>query len=194
MLRVLISLVLVALAIASLWQFEGRGLVSVYLQDNATWSALLLFAVLYAVLLAIPFVPGTELGWLIIALFGTVGILVAWFSTVIGLALSYWSALLLGRHPVFARLMQRRQAMCDSDPAQLALVARILQRCLRWQERYPCVFVLVTLNVPGNLLIGGGGGIAWLTAVTPGVRFSYFIVTATVGTAVVPLVLLAGSI
>lgn len=192
--RVLISAAVVLLALVSLWQFEGLGLVSSFLESHNTWTALLLSAALYAVLLSLPFVPGVELGWLIIGLFGIPGIVVSWVSTVLGLALGFGSARLLRQHPTFARLLLRRRELSDADPTHLSFIPFVMQQCLVWQERHPYLFLLVTLNLPGNLVLGGGGGIAWLTAVTPGIRFLQFVLVVAIGTSGVPLVLLAGSL
>lgn len=55
------------------------------------WGDLVLVALagIYALLLAIPFVPGVELGWAVMMWFGVKGIAIIYAATVLALALNY---------------------------------------------------------------------------------------------------------
>ncbi|MEZ5593000.1 MAG: hypothetical protein R3F53_20760 [Gammaproteobacteria bacterium] len=56
-------------------------------------SVLLGLSLLYVILLSIPFVPGVELGWGLLAVLGVKGLIIVYPATVLGLCLSF----LIGR-------------------------------------------------------------------------------------------------
>ena len=190
--RAALAGLLTLLAVGMLWVLDGEGLLTVAIEDRGLWPALLLASLVYAVLMALPFVPGVELGWLIIGLFGLPGILAAWASTVLGLCMGYGCGRQLNGREWLGRLQARRAALLANAPADMPRGARLLRRCLLWHDRHPYLFVLVALNIPGNWIIGGGGGIAWFSGALAHVRFLPFAATVTMATGVVPLVLLAG--
>lgn len=59
--------------------------------EHANIAVFLLFAsiVTYIVLLAIPFLPGIEVGLMLMAMLGTKGIVIIYLSTVLSLSLSF---------------------------------------------------------------------------------------------------------
>uniref|UniRef100_UPI004047CFA4 hypothetical protein n=1 Tax=Yoonia sp. TaxID=2212373 RepID=UPI004047CFA4 len=139
----------------------------------ALTGMLVLTLVLYAILLAIPFVPGVEIGLFLLMTLGAPVAPYVYFATVIGLAAGF----LLGRYmptSLLCRLMggvglRRACAFLEYiEPlGQKERIALIQGRMPDWLGprlvKYRYLVVAVALNVPGNALIGGGGGIA-LTA------------------------------
>jgi hypothetical protein len=123
----------------------------------------------YAILLAIPFVPGVEIGIAILALEGAQAAPFVYFATICGLALAFC----IGQYVPMARLV----GWCEDF--YLARIARLLQRIHEtprddrlqaMQDRLPkwlapifCNYRYVTIglaiNLPGNIALGGGGGI-----------------------------------
>ena len=192
-LRLLLVLALVAVLFSGLILMRGEGLISLWLADaQQRWWVLVVTSVVYALILAIPFVPGVELGWLIMGLFGKWGLLAAWLSTVAGLSLSFVAARQFRAHPLLTRVHQARAALEQASPDQLSPYRKALRQVLSLYARYPYVFLFCALNLPGNWVIGGGGGIAVMTGLTPGVRFLRFLPTVTVATGMVPLALWLG--
>lgn len=191
MLRLIVGFVSLGLAIMVLWQLDGRGLLSLLSDNAAGWPALLITGLLYALLLSIPFVPGLELGWAIIAMFGRPGIVVAWGASIAGLSLGFALASLLHRHARLERIQQKRTALLNTADDQLSVSMRVLRKCLGWHHRHPYLFVMLGLNIPGNWVIGGGGGIAWISGVAPEIRFPGFLIASTAATGILPLFLLA---
>lgn len=79
--------------------------------------ALILLALAYALALSLPFVPGLELGLLIMVAFGTTGVLVAYAATVLDLCLAYVAGCVLPQRLVPTRLRAGRLALRHADSA-----------------------------------------------------------------------------
>jgi len=130
-------------------------------------SALLLA---YAILIAVPFVPGVEIGLGLLMIRGAEIAPFVYIATVFGLMLAFaagrclpyrWLQRLFRdlRLTRAARLIERLQPL-DHD-ARLAWLARALPRWARplaGAGRY--LLYALLFNTPGNGLLGGGGGIA----------------------------------
>lgn len=131
----------------------------------------MLFIVLlaYALLIAVPFVPGVEIGLALMVMEGPTIAPMVYGATALGLTIAYCTGewvpyrhlhrlfadfrmtgacrLLEGIQPLSRK--QRLAALSDRAPRWL--------RPLATRFRYPLIAVLV--NIPGNSVIGGGGGI-----------------------------------
>lgn len=133
LLRTLFRLALLVLSVrAGLWAFDQ---VSAQAGEAMTLAAIVLVLLAYALLLALPFVPGVELGLTVLVMRGAEAAPLVWAATLLGLCIGY----ALGHW---------------LPPGWLAGALRPLLR----RGRY--VMLAVLLNLPGNALIGGGGGIA----------------------------------
>ncbi len=153
--------------------------------ENATSDPLTLIAacLLYAVLLAVPFVPSVEIGLLIMVVFGKQGAVGAWLATLVGLNLAYG----------IGRLIVRRRGRDLQLPTRFqAWVAR-LGRYLPagW---VPALALAALLNLPGNTALGGGGGIAMLYSASRTLNWPAFAITTSLATAALPLTFLFGAV
>lgn len=135
-------------------------------------GVLLFLLVAYALLIALPFVPGVELG---IALMMVEGAWIApfiWAATVLGLSLAFIAGAALP-YPALRRLLSdlrlsRAAAMVAAiEPMDLeARLAYLRSRMPAWLkpiiggQRY--VLLALLINLPGNSILGGGGGILLL--------------------------------
>lgn len=161
---------------------------------------LALAALLYLVVLSLPFVPAVELGILIMALFGQIGVVVAYVATVGGLCLSFVAARLLPTSMTSRWMAILGLAQAASDPN--AMIEGVLNgergrsACARWvrsalvKHRY--LMLAVCLNVPGNSAIGGGGGISFLCGLTGTFKWGRFLVTILFATAPIPVLVSFG--
>jgi len=128
--------------------------------------------VAYAVLIAVPFMPGIEVGVSLLMLKGASIAPLVYAATVLGLLLAYF----IGRfmptswvQRLFADLRLRRasEMLTRLEPLDhkermellIAHAPKWLTPVLR-SGRYIAMALL--LNLPGNAFIGGGGGIAFL--------------------------------
>lgn len=132
--------------------------------------------VAFIALLAMPFVPGAEIGLAMLTAFGAAIAPLVYVSTVLALCLSYT----VGRFLPMTALMRLLAALRMHRAADLVARAEPLSRderlamllegapprlvALALRRRY--VALALALNVPGNALIGGGGGIALLAGLS----------------------------
>jgi len=152
----------------------------------------------HAALIAVPFVPGIEIGLSLILMRGPSIALYVYLATILGLMLAY----LVGRYLPYAWLRRllldfrlvRAGQMIDRinvlTPAKrLELMREGLPKwCgphfVRW--RYVALGLLI--NIPGNALIGGGGGITMIAGLSR--VFAPFAAFATIIVAVSPVPIL----
>jgi len=161
---------------------------------------IVLLVILYGLVLAMPFLPGVELGLLIMAVFGPAGALAAYMATLGGLMLAYGVGRALPEHVVVnwlgrigvvlprggtaaaADRINAPKAMALSPPRRLA--ATLLK------HRY--LSLAVCLNFPGNAALGGGGGVALLCGVSRQFSWRAFAFTLAIAISPVPILVLAG--
>lgn len=156
----------------------------------------------YVLALALPFVPGVEIGLMIMMLFGPAGAMAAYGATIAGLGLAFAAGRLIPAR-TFARLLDRLGVAVPDEPLDAAIrrvVARehsggscrtsVLARLLAY--RY--LTLGVALNLPGNSVLGGGGGIAVLCGASRQFAWRWFVLTVAVATAPVPLLVLLGGL
>ncbi len=148
----------------------------------------------YALLIAIPFVPGIEIGISLILMRGADIAGFVYLATVAGLALAY----LAGRHMPYrwlrrvfldlrltaaARLVERVQPL--SPQRRLELLRQALpSRFAALAIDYRYLLLAGLLNMPGSALIGGGGGICLVAGLTR--LFTPQATLATIALAVLP--------
>ena len=131
---------------------------------------------LYAALMALPFVPGMEISLALLAAFGSQVAMFIYAATVVALMISFlvgrlvpvqliasfFGFLGLERAESLVRQLeplndkQRLETLVDLAPKRI--VPHIL--------KYRYLAIAVVLNVPGNAVIGGGGGIALLAGIS----------------------------
>ncbi|MEO8507917.1 MAG: hypothetical protein ABI593_09825 [Betaproteobacteria bacterium] len=162
--------------------------------------ALILLALAYALALALPFVPGLEVGLLIMVAFGTTGVIVAYAATVLGLCLAYVAGCVLPQRLVPTRLRAGRLALRHADSAG-TLAAPLLPRrftglaqrkLVAWVLANRYVTLAVCLNLPGNALVGGGGGIALLCGMSRQFGCVRYLLTICLATSPIPILMLTG--
>jgi hypothetical protein len=132
--------------------------------------------VAYVVLLAIPFLPGVEIGLMVMVLLGRPGIVLMYLATVLALTLSF----LLGRflsprivvraldwfHLDRARDLVAALAPLGSEERLRFLLQSVPSRSVPFLLRHRYIVIAVLFNLPGNALIGGGGGIGLIAGMS----------------------------
>lgn len=157
----------------------------------------------YVVLMAIPFMPAVEIGLSMLVIFGSKIAFLVYVSTVSALVLAYLVGRLL---PVAlaasafglvgltrARDFLDRLAPLSADERIALLVHDMPVRLVPTLVRHRYLALAVLLNLPGNVVIGGGGGIAMLAGMTRLFPLPAYLLTVALAVAPVPLVVsLAG--
>ncbi|MCP5074010.1 MAG: hypothetical protein GY947_12055 [Rhodobacteraceae bacterium] len=160
-------------------------------------SLILLILLVYALLIAIPFVPGIEIGLSLMLLQGPEIAPLVYVFTVLGLSLSYLAGRFLPYSYVkrvlselglrrASRLIDRIQPLSTRqrlDFLQQKLPRFIAPVFVQW--RY--VVLGLSLSVPGNSVIGGGGGICLLAGLTRLFTPGWALLTLAISVAPFPL-------
>lgn len=138
--------------------------------------AVLIGVILYICLMATPFLPGIEIGLAFMMVLGSKGILLIYTCTLIALTISFGLGRLFPTHLLVSLLrwlhLTRAAALLkgfDATPPEKRLeflaektptktVPTLLKR------RY--LILALLLNLPGNALLGGGGGIAMMAGIS----------------------------
>lgn len=195
---VLRIMALIALAMMLHWLFVwAEGWIA---QNNYGWAmpgVLAVALLVYALLIAIPFVPGIEIGLMVLAAGGPDIAPLVWLATASGLVLAYmvgckvpyaWlHRVLLDLHLTRACLMlEQFEALAPETRAEF-VQAQLPTRYLGWVVKYRYVNLAVLINIPGNSMIGGGGGIAFVSGLSGVFRAHLAMLTLVLATAPVPL-------
>lgn len=144
--------------------------------EQAVHRAIMLGMAVYIVLLALPFVPGAEIGIALLTAFGAAIAPLVYGATVLAMLLAYGVGhflpitllarlLALLRLRRAAALIDRAAALPRAERAALLLEGAppgVVALALR--HRY--VALALALNIPGNAVIGGGGGIMMLAGIS----------------------------
>ncbi len=172
--------------------------------EDLVHRTIMVSAAMYSLLLAIPFVPGAEIGLALMAMLGPPITLLVYLCTLIGLSISY----LIGRMVPMVTLIRlsrdfglgrTTELLLSIEPLDKKqrlefLLERAPRRIVPALLRYRYLALALALNVPGNYLIGGGGGIALMAGVSRLFSIPGFLLTIALAVLPVPLaVLIFGS-
>ena len=160
-------------------------------------------AVIYFLASAVPFVPGAEIGLGLMSTFGDqIALLV--YSTLVGaLSLAFLAGRLCPPRVLarfFATLHMQKASNLVARSARMSLserrdylAAQFPNRLAPNLLRFRYLALGVALNIPGNSLIGGGGGLAMLAGMSRLYSLPGFLLTVLIAVAPIPfLVILLG--
>ena len=169
-LRVGVILVVVALIYkATEWATataESTGMQSLMI------GTLFVILLLYAALIAIPFVPGIEIGISLLMLKGAAIAPMVYVATVLGLSLAFMLGRSLPYNWIRSTLIDLRLTKASAIIERLEPLPReerlaiLMERVPNWARpiigggRY--ILLAALINIPGSALIGGGGGISFI--------------------------------
>jgi len=178
---VLLKIGLVALVIIVLNLVVSRGIESLQLQvwpehmevvDRVVLTGLLV----YIGLMALPFLPGVEIGLAFMMVLGFKGIVAVYACTLIALSIGFGLGRLLPSrflvsflewlHLTRAAALLRRFDELPPEERLQFLAQRTSSRIVTALIRRRYLLVALLLNLPGNAVLGGGGGIAMLAGMS----------------------------
>ena len=187
----LASLALVIIGVL-LWWLDIPELLRTFGDSNAhslIW-VLIISSVCYCLLLMLPFVPGVELGYFIMMMFGLEGIIGVYVLTVVSLFCSF----LIGRHlselSSLQKLKYNWQRRRVANPA--SQIQNLVSKSLNLLEHRPYFSIAMLLNLPGNAILGGGGGIALVAGASGQLNLARYLIAVILATSIVPLLLFLG--
>ncbi len=171
---------IVAFVLAATWAAhmirDALNLTIMPAQEQQVHRAIMLGTVAYIGLLALPFVPGAEIGIAMLTAFGAAIAPLVYAATVIAMLLSYTLGRLLpitalARLLTFLRMRRAADLVTRAAPlSQDARLAMLLEgsppRTMALALRHRYVALALSVNIPGNVVIGGGGGIMMMAGLS----------------------------
>jgi hypothetical protein len=157
--------------------------------DMMLHAVLLIAVAIYILLMATPFMPGLEVGLAVMLLLGSKSALLIYLCTLIALSISYTVGKFFPLR-IVSRFLKWLYLDRASDLVNQLEPLDQQERLKFLNEKAPAKFapfllnhryvtIAVVLNLPGNALIGGGGGIGLAVGMSRLVPFyKYFIVMA----------------
>lgn len=156
--------------------------------------------ILYALLIALPFVPGVEIGIGLMVMFGPSMAVPVYLSTVIGLCLGFILGRLVPETALrgcfdFVGLSKISGMLRDVSAKPVherleAQTSRAPSRIVPYLLRHRYVAIAVAFNIPGNSVIGGGGGIAFMAGTSRLFAFPMFLLAVAIGVSPVTILVL----
>lgn len=205
----ILFLVLVILFIGGIlaWYIPFPSMDTIYewvdtLRSQGQGVSLFIGGLVYIALLSLPFIPGVELGLVLMCLFGKEGILFVYLCTVTGLSLSFAVGHGLPRQWVISWLTQRGVTTADIEGnnwmqhllSRSAMGNRLKNGLGTHLVKYRYMVLGALFNLPGNFMLGGGGGIALICGINRAFSWQGFLMTITIATAPIPVLAYLGFI
>lgn len=193
-----VGILIAALVLATWGAHEVRDALNLQIRpdnEQQVHRMIMIGAFAYIGLLALPFVPGAEIGLAMLAAFGPAMAPLIYVCTVASMAVAYMvgrflpidvlqRGLLTLRMHRAAELVARAGPLSGDERVAMLLDGQSA-RALRLAVRYRYVALAVAVNTPGNSFIGGGGGIMLMAGLS-GI-FSPLATIATIALAVSPV-------
>ena len=163
--------------------------------EARAFRLLMLSLLIYTLVLAIPFVPGAEIGITLMAIFGASAAPLVYLATVVGLMLAYAIGALIppaATCRILRRIGLKRAASLvaaahtarrDGNPT--AFLDTMQHPLLTRLAKYRHLTLAALINLPGNAIIGGGGGLSLMAGLSGTFSTAGFLLT--VACAVLPV-------
>ena len=168
--------------------------------EDFVHKMIMISALTYALLIAIPFVPGVEIGLTLIGIMGPAILLLVYLSTLAGLLVSFVVGRLISLQSMILlledlHLRRASQLLTSIEPMKRAdrlafLISKTPNRMVPFMLRHRYIALAILINLPGNILIGGGGGIALVAGASKLFSVLGFIITIAFAVSPVPLAIL----
>jgi len=167
--------------------------------DTMLHSVLMVSIVLYILLMATPFMPGIEVGLAIMLLLGSKSALLIYPCTLVALSCSFMIGKIFPLHQVRKFLqwlyLDRASELVSQlesldPPERLSLLyEKAPAKFATFLLHHRYAMLVIVLNLPGNALIGGGGGIGLIAGMSRLIPFHKYLLVISVAVAPVPLCL-----
>jgi len=160
-------------------------------------AIVLVAVVLYIVLMATPFMPGIEIGLALMMLLGNKGAILVYLCTLAALSVSFAigrkipsrfiDLLLNWLHLYKASALVRQLESLNQQERLAFLYEKAPSRIAPFLLRHRYLAIAVVVNLPGNALIGGGGGIGLVAGMSKIIPFHGYLMVLAIAIAPVPL-------
>jgi len=168
--------------------------------EDTVHQFIMVTAVVYTVLIAIPFVPGIEIALALIGMIGPGIVPLLYLGTIVGLSLSFFVGRFLSLSGLIGlleglrlvrtgRLLRTIEPMNGEERLRF-LISKAPYRFVPLLLRHRYLALAISLNLPGNILLGGGGGLALVAGVSRLYPVPAFLAVIALAVSPVPLTIL----
>ena len=172
--------------------------------ENLMITALWLSVAVYVLWMAIPFVPGIELGLALMVMLGPKGVALVYLCTVLSLSLSFAIGRLIplkafSRFLGWLHLQKVRNLVLQVEPLNSEekldfLLTSAPSKIIPYLLKHRYLMIAVALNLPGNVLIGGGGGIGLIVGMSNLCPFPKYLLFVSLAVTPLPILFLIGKL
>lgn len=165
--------------------------------DTHVWTIIVMVLIVYIVVAAVPFVPAAEIGLSLMMIAGPESAVLVYLGTVIALTMGYLAGRIVPAKvcaTVFAffgfrkaRTLILEMAALDAKARADLLLARAPKRIVPALLRHRYLALALALSLPGNTVIGGGGGIAMSAGMSGLYPMPAYLLTVAFAVAPVPV-------
>jgi len=167
--------------------------------ESMMHTVLLVTLVIYILLMATPFMPGIEVGLTVMLILGNKSALLIYLCTLVALSISFLIGKFFPLQLVHRLLTWLYLNRASEFVSQLELLDQA-ERLRYLEAKAPAKFapfllnhryatIAVLLNLPGNALLGGGGGIGLVVGMSRLIPFHKYLLIISLAVAPVPLVI-----
>lgn len=193
-------LLIVAINFAADWVIGALKMELRPYNEELAHRIIMVSSIIFGLLIAVPFVPGVELGITLIGMFGPPIVFLVYLCTLVGLSISFIvgrlislkSLMLLFENLKLNRASQllNRVEPLDMEERMEFLASQAPSRIIPFLIRHRYIALAVLVNLPGNMLIGGGGGISLIAGASKLFSLPRFLTTIALAVSPVPLAIL----
>lgn len=170
--------------------------------EHMVVTALWVAVIVYILWMTVPFVPGVELGVALMMMLGTRGIVLVYLCTLISLSLSFligrliplekFAGILGWLRLVRFRSLVVQMASLNSEEKLHFLTRSVPSRIIPFMLKHRYLMIAIILNLPGNALIGGGGGIGMISGLSGLYSFPRYFLLIAIAITPLPILFLTG--
>jgi hypothetical protein len=184
----------------SQWVIEELDFEITPVNEPTVHRIIIISMITYTILMAIPFVPGAEIGLGVMMILGPKIVPLVYLCTLVSLFLSFMigrlipdKSLIKFLHDLHLRktsfLLSELEGL---DPQQRfdLLIGRSPKKFVPFLLKYRYLALLIVINTPGNIVVGGGGGIAMSAGMSRLFTLPLFLLTVAVAVSPIPLLLI----
>ncbi len=156
------------------------------------------FIAFYILLMTLPFMPGIEVGVALMLLLGSKGAVLVYLSTLLALSISFAIGRVVSCQVICSVLnwlhFHKSCALIEQiepmDPQQRLtfMYQRAPRKIVPFFLKHRYLAIAALLNLPGNALIGGGGGIGLIIGMSKIIPFHRYLFLLAVAISPIPLI------
>ena len=184
----------------SQWVIEGLDFEITPVNEPTVHRIIITSMITYTILMAIPFVPGAEIGLGVMMILGPKIAPLVYLCALVSLFLSFMVGRLIPNKSLinFLHDLHLRRASfllaelegLDSQQRFDLLIERSPKKFVPFLLKYRYLALLVIINTPGNIVVGGGGGVAMSAGMSRLFAPPLFLLTIIIAVSPIPLFLI----